>query len=229
MVKIMANKVKSIILETLKFVGVFILYFFLSVELNSLLSQYIKSDNFWISNISLIASTLLVTLVLCFIYRKRLLEDLHDFKKQDLQDGIKYWLVGLGIMIVTNYTILFFIGQMPSNESVNRSIITAYPLYAALCMCVIAPLEEEIIFRLSLRKIFSSKYLYALCSGLIFGYAHVLGTGFPEILYIIPYGALGFMFALAYYETDNIFTSVSLHIIHNILTILLIVITSSMI
>ena len=115
MVKIMANKVKSIILETLKFVGVFILYFFLSVELNSLLSQYIKSDNFWISNISLIAFTLLVTLVLCFIYRKRLLEDLHDFKKQDLQDGIKYWLVGLGIMIVTNYTILFFIGQMPSN------------------------------------------------------------------------------------------------------------------
>lgn len=225
----MANKVNNIILGTLKFVGVFILYFFLSIVLNSLLSKYIKSDNFWISNISLIASTLIVTLVLCFIYRKRLLEDLHNFKKRYLEDGIKYWLVGLGIMIITNYLLLFFIGQMPGNESVNRGIITAYPLYALFCMCVIAPLEEEIIFRLSLRKIFTNKYLYAFCSGLIFGYAHVLGTGFPQVLYIIPYGALGFMFAFAYYETDNIFTSVLMHIIHNCLTILLIVVTKGMI
>ena len=37
-----------------------------------------------------------------------------------------------------------------------------------------------------------------------------------DVLYIIPYGALGGAFALAYYDTDTIFTSMTMHMIHNI-------------
>ena len=45
-------------------------------------------------------------------------------------------------------------------------------------------------------------------------------TSLIEILYIIPYGALGFFFAKAFYETDNIFSSISVHMIHNTIAVL---------
>ena len=36
-----------------------------------------------------------------------------------------------------------------------------------------------------------------------------------DYLYIIPYGALGAAFAMAYSKTKTIYTSMSLHIMHN--------------
>ena len=53
----------------------------------------------------------------------------------------------------------------------------------------------------------------------MFGGAHVIDSAktFIDILYIIPYGALGGAFALAYYDTDTIFTSMTMHMIHNLI------------
>ena len=47
------------------------------------------------------------------------------------------------------------------------------------------------------------------------------GTSLVDYLYIIPYGALGGAFALAYYETKTVFTSMSFHMIHNIILVLM--------
>jgi len=40
-----------------------------------------------------------------------------------------------------------------------------------------------------------------------------------EILFIIPYGSLGFFFAKAYYDTNNIYTSYLAHFFHNLLSL----------
>ena len=44
---------------------------------------------------------------------------------------------------------------------------------------------------------------------------------FTDLLYIIPYGALGATFAYAYYKTDTVFTTVTFHIIHNTILFLI--------
>ena len=61
-------------------------------------------------------------------------------------------------------------------------------------------------------------------SGLIFGLIHVVGTGnegINEILMGIPYIIMGLDFAYIYAKTKNIFTTMTLHSIHN-LTLLII-------
>ena len=66
----------------------------------------------------------------------------------------------------------------------------------------------------------------AIASGLIFGFLHVMGSSNPlEYLYIIPYGSLGFFFALTCYETNNIYPSICMHAIHNSALIILSIFT----
>ena len=70
--------------------------------------------------------------------------------------------------------------------------------------------------------VFKNKYIYVLISGLVFGGMHVISSAssMGDFLYIIPYSALGIAFALLYYDTDNIFTTISMHSLHNLLSII---------
>ena len=42
-----------------------------------------------------------------------------------------------------------------------------------------------------------------------------------DLIYLIPYGSLGVCFALLYYKTDNIFSSIVVHSLHNSIAIFL--------
>ena len=128
-------------------------------------------------------------------------------------------------MIISNGIIFYFVKDIAANEAANRELINRLPLFSILTMCVLTPFNEEITFRLSMKKIFNNSTLYALLSGLIFGALHVLSADGVALWYIIPYGTLGFMFAKAVYKTDNIYTSMFLHLLHNTITILILYIT----
>ena len=116
-----------------------------------------------------------------------------------------------------------FIKSIPTNETLNREILTSYPLSNIIIMIFIGPLVEEITFRASFKKAFNDKYLFCFITAFLFGFAHiVVSTSLLEILYIIPYGALGYFLADAYYETNNIYTSYIMHLIHNSFCIIMI-------
>ena len=88
---------------------------------------------------------------------------------------------------------------------------------------IYAPLTEEIAFRKSIKDACPNKELYIILSGLIFGGLHVITSlnnplGF---LYLIPYCSLGFVFAYLYQKTDNIFSTITAHSIHNTLALLI--------
>ena len=109
-----------------------------------------------------------------------------------------------------------------SNEEAVQGLITATPYLMLLTAGIIAPITEELTFRKGISKIFKNKWVYATASGLIFGLLHVIGSGnILEYLYVIPYGSLGFFFALAYYDTKSIYPSIIMHAIHNSALILL--------
>ena len=97
------------------------------------------------------------------------------------------------------------------------------PITNMITMIIIGPLLEEITFRASFKNAFSKWYPFALTTGFLFGLAHIAEYTLLEFLFIIPYGALGFFFAKAFYETDNIYTSYIAHFFHNFLCIILII------
>lgn len=170
-------------------------------------------------------------LILILIFRKELKSEWFKFKNklvENIDAGIKYWLVGLFIMMISNFIITFIIKTAPAaNEQAVQSMISSAPWIMIINAGILAPFIEEIIFRKGFKKAFPNKWLFIFSSALVFGSLHVI-TSFSsplEFLYIIPYGALGGAFAYIYEKTDTIYTSIAMHMFHNtILTLLSILI-----
>ena len=171
---------------------------------------------------------ILLLIVLIGIYWKTMKKDFQNyFNKewnQHLKTSISHWLIGFGIMLISNIIIIIVTnGQLSQNEEAVRDMIDISPIYMAFQLIIYAPLTEEIIFRKSIKDIFNNKKLYIITSGLIFGGLHVITSlnnplGF---LYLIPYCTLGFVFANLYQKKDNIFYSTVAHSIHNTLALIM--------
>ena len=114
--------------------------------------------------------------------------------------------------------------SIASNEAINRSVLSKNYIYAIVRMGLIGPICEEIIFRLSIGKFIDNKYLYIIVSGLVFGYMHIMGAKGIEYLYIIPYSVLGMSFAALYKKTNNILSTITMHILHNLICVILLTI-----
>ena len=183
--------------------------------------------SFFTKSITLLTSDLILLAILIFIYRKSFFKDLKNFLTNDFKDNLKtaisYWLVGMFVMILTNQIIAIITnGQLAGNEEAVRELIDKAPWYMAFQLIIYAPITEELIFRKSIKDITWNKYLYCLISGLIFGGLHV-ATSFEsliDLIYLIPYCSLGFVFALLYRKTNNIFSTITVHAIHNSLALI---------
>lgn len=168
-------------------------------------------------------SSLLLMGVLGYVYRKDLKADFLKFKKKPaeiIEMGIKYWVIGLGIMIVSNIIINFILKMgIAGNEEAVRNFIDEAPLFMIFNSVIYAPFTEELIFRKSIRDITSNKWVFAFISGLVFGMLHIMNyvNSYIDLVFIIPYFALGFVFALLYDKTDNIYASMFIHALHNAL------------
>lgn len=170
---------------------------------------------------------LITAIILFIIYRKELINDFITFKKDVIKNfdiGFKCWFVGLIIMMVSNLILNFILNAGgANNEQAVQSLLSSFPVIMAIDVCFLAPFNEEIAFRKTIKDVFKNKWIFVILSFLLFGGAHVISSAktIIDYLYIVPYGALGGAFAYAYYETDTIFTSMSLHFIHNTILVIL--------
>ncbi len=177
-----------------------------------------------------IFSDLILILILLFIYKKDLEKEIKIFfkdLKKNLDTGFSCWIMGLIIMILSNaLLVIVFHAEGANNENAVRTLVTAAPILMGINVCLLAPFIEEIVFRKTLKDIFDKVYLLVPIAFLLFGYAHVgmMASSLVDWLYIVPYGALGGVFAYAYYKTNTVFTSMAFHMIHNTLTFILILI-----
>ncbi len=210
------------------------------IILAMILKNLLLSDNFWISNAGYLVLYLITFFIIFFIVRKEMIEQFKAFLKKPkeiINKGLSCWGYGLLVMIVSNLFISSFVKDISVNEQLARENLFEFPLYAIPVTILIGPILEEIIFRFALRKSFNKKTVYALTSAFIFGLLHVLTAideftitnllnHWKEFLFIIPYGSLGYFFAKAYYETDNLFSSILPHVLHNALSVALVLLTS---
>ncbi len=211
MSKISEQKNKYKILVSILYV---IGYFFSSAILNSIFAVFISDTIYFLF------SYLLLGFILFIIFRKKIVSDLDNFKGKDFVLGLKWWLIGFVLMMIINYIIVFLTGDIAANEEGNRTLLSNTFLASFLTMGIIAPFNEEIIFRLNIRNAFFNTKYYIITSALLFGYIHVMGA---SLIYIIPYAILGAAFAIMHHKTNNIWTSVTLHMIHNIVAIIFII------
>ena len=217
------KKYKDIIIGILVFLG----YLLLSKYADNIL--ILLGFNKLSTPLKLIVSIiyeLFILLTVIFIYLKTIVNDFIDYKqniKYYINNYLKYWFLNLGLMMITN---IIIINITNINNSTNQEYITKllgkYPIYTIVATILIAPLTEELIFRLNIRKIFKNNIVFIITSGLVFGALHLtVATSFKELLFIIPYSIPGIIFAYTLTKSKNIFVPISLHTMHNTLMILL--------
>ena len=211
----------------LRGIGIIILYMVASPLLSILFSKSFLNKGYVGKNIALILVETIIMFTLILIFHKRFFNDFKDFKKnykKYLKTVIPYWVVSF----ISD-------GALAANESANRELLGQFPIYAIIAMTILAPISEELLFRASFKNAFSNIVFYSLFTGLLFAGMHVatgieswsitsLLKNWQELLYFIPYGSMGIAFSYAFYKTDNIFSSISLHVMHNSLTLLFLLI-----
>ena len=218
------------IISFLKQFGIILLYFILATSLQLSFFNDIHYGNFLVSNFSYLTIEIIILAVFIILFRKIIIPDFYDFKKNSfkyLKDNYIYWFLGLFVMVASNLIIGSFIG-LPSNEEANRLYIETLPIYSITSMIILAPLIEELMTRVILKNAFKHPIFYMLFSSLIFGSLHLIVSlttnNLSELLFIIPYGALGFAFAKIYSNSNNIWTSIIFHGLHNFIAIAILLI-----
>ena len=175
-------------------------------------------------------------IIIFIIYRKSIKEEwqkyLKNFKTY-FKIALKNWGKGFLLMILFNIIIINILGSLASNETQNREILNQLPVFSFIAMVFLGPILEEFTFRKGFKNVFKNEKTFLIVTALLFGAAHIIGnldysslTNFinssKELLYILSYGTLGYYFGKAYYETDCIFTSITAHMLHNGLSVAII-------
>ena len=201
---------------------IIILYFFTLAFLQLIFLKGLRSSSLIIQNMAYILIYLILLIIFLFIFRKTIIPDFNDFKK----NGKKYiinnfyiYLIGLVMMLLINSIIGQFIG-LPENEEANRQILKTLPFFSIINTVILAPIIEEAMTRIILKDTFKNHLIYIILSGLIFGSLHVLfSENALEYIYVIPYGLLGSILATIYYKTNNIWSNIFFHSLHNLIAI----------
>lgn len=175
-----------------------------------------------LKTIYLLTYEITLTLIIIYIYRKDIIPNFKDFIKNNIKyfkKYIKYWFIMLLLMIGSNLIVTMFTSSdIAANQEAIMNNLKVAPVYTFIMTVFVAPILEELVFRLSFRKIFSkSNILFIFFSGFIFGGMHVISSykHLTDLLFIIPYSLPGFIFAYVYTKCKNICVPISLHFIHN--------------
>ena len=213
------NELKYII----KGISVIFLYFFVSLFKDiPFILMHINTANLP-SHIAImynLAVEILMITVIFTIFDKEIKDAFNDIKKKHytyFKDNLKYYIIGLIVMMASNMLINILGGGTSTNETTIRNEFTVFPIYIFISAAILAPLLEESVFRLAFRAIFKNDFLYITVSSLVFGSLHLIGTPINELLplYLLSYCSCGIAFAYMLKKTNNIFVSMGFHFMHN--------------
>lgn len=211
--------------DMLKGFGVILFYLITSAFSYDFISLFgINYNNLSITakSIYLLFYEISITIIIIYVYRKDIIPNSKKFIKNNItyfKKYIKYWFIMLILMMLSNLVIINFTSSnISENQETIIETLKFAPIYTFLVTVFVAPILEELVFRLSFKKIFAhTKSLFIISSGLIFGAMHVLGSfnQLIDLLFIIPYSIPGFIFAYIYTKSNNICVPISIHFIHN--------------
>ena len=206
--------------------GVFFLYFIMSALAYDFISIFgIRYNDLSLTlrQIYLILYEIITLIIIVFIYKKDVISNFKKFVKNIknyIKKYIKYWIIALILMIISNMIVtIFTYSDMAANQKIVLEEFKLAPIYTFIATIIISPIMEELVFRLSFRKMFKhTNILFIFFSGFVFGFIHVIGTlsNLNDLLFIIPYSIPGFIFAYAYTKSKNICVPIMLHLIHNL-------------
>lgn len=168
---------------------------------------------------------IITTLFIFFAYNKTLKNKLKSFK-----DDLKNKKINIGIYtcifllaeIIINFIIFLFLKELASNETAVRASFFKNPIIMGINIVLLAPICEELIFRLPYTNSTNKRILNFIIYSLFFTVCHIAKVSNPLLLlYLIPYFLLSLALGYSFYKTNNIWASIIVHIANNLTGLLL--------
>ena len=137
--------------------------------------------------------------------------DLFHIRKISLKDMLK-WLLSY-VLLVLFYMLVNFLGPTQSDTTQSiQSLSLSLPVLF-LDLCILAPITEEIFMRGLLQgTVFKNTYIGLITTSILFAYLH----GPYTISSFITYLGMGFAFGIRYKTSDNLWNSILLHALNNL-------------
>ena len=223
----------------IKLIICFLLFYFVGDIIKWILTLFnVTITNKLVVLLQLICSCIIL-LVLIFLYKNDIKEELNKIKK-DKEKVIGYILKMFLIFMVVKFLVgilsgvllLLFNMDIESLNSVNQNTIELLakesPFLIFISSSLLAPVYEELLFRLGIKRVIKNKYLFIISSGLIFGLLHIfpLSEGITLALGLIlsiTYVTMGIFLAYIYENSGNIVNSIGVHFLNNLLCILVVI------
>lgn len=151
----------------------------------------------------------LVELAIFFYVGKKY--DLFHVRKISLKDMLK-WLLSYALLFLF-YMLVNFLGPTQSDTTQSiQSLSLSLPVLF-LDLCILAPVTEEIFMRGLLQgTVFKNTYIGLVATSVLFAYLH----GPYTIPSFITYLGMGFAFGIRYKTSDNLWNSILLHALNNL-------------
>ncbi len=211
--------------KIIKYSAIFLSYFLYELLISFIFNKFnidVKNMDYLTKNIVYFIIDIVYILFLFLIYKKDLKE---DFKNGNFKvdENIAIYMIGLIIMVISNSIVMKITNkELSNNEQIVRTMIDFFPVYMSFSSVIYAPFVEELIFRKTIRKMIDNKYIYIITSGVLFGLIHVISsnTDSNELLMGIPYILMGIDFAYIYVRTNNIYTTMIIHALHNLIMLI---------
>ena len=137
--------------------------------------------------------------------------DLFHIRKICLKDILK-WLLSYALLFLF-YMLVNFLGptQSDTTQSIQSLSLSLPVLFLELC--ILAPVTEEIFMRGLLQgTVFKNTYIGLVTTSVFFAYLH----GPYTISSFITYLGMGFAFGIRYKTSDNLWNSILLHALNNL-------------
>ncbi len=167
---------------------------------------------------------ILLAVILISIYFKDLKIYASDFKKKKgkfIKTILIYFLITIVGIAITNVFVMDIlkVDQIAGNDSILFESFKSYPLLVAFLTVVYYPLVEEIIFEKTLKDVIKNKWLFIVLSAMFFWYYNIAYLG--EITYLSIVSSLcyfvgGFIRAIAFYKTDNLYVPIGIKALYNL-------------
>ena len=133
--------------------------------------------------------------------------------------------------IVSSLLISLIVGPQTSvnQELVVKSLIEN-PLLMVVMTVIFAPIVEELVFRGALYQSLRSKNNYKkamFISMFLFSFLHIIpglieNQSLTEFIYLFQYAGLAFFMIRAFEETGSIWGAISVHVMNNLLSVIMI-------
>lgn len=181
----------------------FLILIFTPIHL-SIADKVIRTNSLALS----IIFTLVELAIFFYVGRKY---DLFHIRKISLKDMLK-WLLSY-VLLVLFYMLVNFLGPTQSDTTQSiQSLSLSLPVLF-LDLCILAPITEEIFMRGLLQgTVFKNTYIGLVTTSVLFAYLH----GPYTIPSFITYLGMGFAFGIRYKTSDNLWNSILLHALNNL-------------